>query len=56
MIIASVALMSIVVLLALSLVYGLRKEACAEHIMITIGSLTVVYVAAMAVMLLKLFA
>lgn len=56
MIISSVALMSIVVLLALSLVYGLRKEACAEHIMITIGSLTVVYVAAMAVMLLKLFA
>ncbi len=56
MIIASVALMSIVVLIAISLIYGLRKEACAEHIMITIGSLTVVYVAAMAVMLLKLFA
>lgn len=56
MIIASVALMSIVVLIAISLIYGLRKEACAEHIMVTIGSLTAVYMAAMAVMLLKLFA
>lgn len=55
MIIASTSLMSIVTILALSIIFGLRKEACAEHILVTIGALTVTYLAAMVVLLMKLF-
>ena len=54
MIIASVALMSVVVVLAIAICYGLKNEASAEDLLLTIGSLTIAYMIVMVVLLWRL--
>ena len=51
MIIASVALMSLVLVFAVSICYGLKNEANPKELLLTIGSLTISYLIVMIVLL-----